>query len=120
MKQFKVTVNGKSYDVQVEEVGGSAPPIPVPVTLAAPASKRAPAPPILAPGAVGVNAPMPGSIIEIKAQVGQIVARGDALLTLEALKVENEITAPRDGKIAVIHVKEGELVNTGALLISID
>ncbi len=122
MKRFQVTVNGTAYDVQVQEVGGAA---AVPVTapaapVAAPAAAPAPAKAAAPAGGTAVKAPMPGNIWEIKAAAGQKVARGDVLLILEAMKMENEITAPGDGTVAAIHVNKGDAVDTGALLVSLN
>ena len=85
MKRFNITVNGKAYDVQVEEVGGAAAP-------AAPAAAAAPA-----EGAETINAPMPGNVLNVMVKAGDKVAKGDVLLILEAMKMENEIMAPHDG-----------------------
>lgn len=131
MKQFKITVNGKTYDVAVEETNGvaSAPaaaPVaaaPAPVAApAAPAAAPAPAAPA-APAATGaekVNSPMPGNIIDIKVAAGDAVTNGQTLLILEAMKMENEIKAPCDGTVAGVHVAKGDTVDSGALLISLN
>lgn len=115
MKRFNITVNGKAYDVAVEEVsGGSAP-----VAAAAPAPAAAPAAPApAAPAAEGtaVNAPMPGTILEVKASVGDTVAEGQVLMVLEAMKMENDIVAPKAGKVSAISVKKGDGVNSGDAL----
>lgn len=113
MKRFNITVNGKAYDVAVEEVsGGSAP-----VAAAAPAAPAAPAP-AAAPAAEGtaVNAPMPGTILDVKASVGDTVAEGQVLMVLEAMKMENDIVAPKAGKVSAISVKKGDGVNSGDAL----
>lgn len=114
MKRFNITVNGKAYDVAVEEVsGGSAP-------AAAAASAAAPAAPVpaAAPAAEGtaVNAPMPGTILDVKASVGDTVAEGQVLMVLEAMKMENDIVAPKAGKVSAISVKKGDGVNSGDAL----
>ncbi|MDE5576671.1 MAG: biotin/lipoyl-binding protein [Oscillospiraceae bacterium] len=113
MKRFNITVNGKAYDVAVEEVsGGSAP-----VAAAAPAAPAAPAP-AAAPVAEGtaVNAPMPGTILDVKVSVGDTVAEGQVLMVLEAMKMENDIVAPKAGKVSAISVKKGDGVNSGDAL----
>ncbi|MDE7303061.1 MAG: biotin/lipoyl-binding protein [Oscillospiraceae bacterium] len=113
MKRFNITVNGKAYDVAVEEVsGGSAP-----VAAAAPAAPAASAP-AAAPVAEGtaVNAPMPGTILDVKASVGDTVAEGQVLMVLEAMKMENDIVAPKAGKVSAISVKKGDGVNSGDAL----
>ncbi len=117
MKRFNITVNGKAYDVAVEEVSGGAAPAPAAVAPAAPA---APAPKASAPaGGTSVNAPMPGTILDVKANVGDTVAEGQVLMVLEALKMENDIVAPKAGKVASINVKKGDTVNSNDLLASI-
>lgn len=129
MRKFIINVEGKSYEVEVEEVSSSGAPItalaakPVaaaPVEKAAPAAPAAPSPAVSAPaGATSVNAPMPGTILDIKVSVGDSVKRGEVLCILEAMKMENEIVAPSDGKIAAISVSQGASVNAGDVLIAI-
>lgn len=131
MKQFKITVNGKTYDVAVEETGSTATPVaaaPVAAPVAAPAPAAAPAveatpAPAAAPAATGaekVNSPMPGNIIDIKVSAGYTVKNGDTLLILEAMKMENEIKSPCDGTVTGVHVAKGDTVDSGALLISLN
>lgn len=127
MKKFNITVNGKSYEVEVEELGGapSAPisrPAATPRPAAAPAPKAAaaPAPKPAAPAPAGGNtitAPMPGTVLDIKVNVGDTVSNGDVLLILEAMKMENEIMAPADGKVVSVNVSKGASVNAGDVLI---
>ena len=109
MKRYNITVNGKAYDVAVEEVGGSAAPV-----AAAPA---APAP-AAAPVADGtkVTAPMPGTILDIKVAVGDTVKSGQAICVLEAMKMENDVNAPCDGKVLSVNTTKGSAVETGAVL----
>ena len=114
MKRFNITVNGKAYDVDVEEVsGGSAP-----AAAAAPAAAPAAPAPAAAPAAEGtaVNAPMPGTILDVKASVGDTVTEGQVLMVLEAMKMENDIVAPKAGKVSAISVKKGDGVNSGDAL----
>lgn len=114
MKRFNITVNGKAYDVAVEEVGGSA---PVAAPAAAPAAPvAAPAPAAVPADGTAVKAPMPGNILEVKASVGDTVAEGQVLMVLEALKMENDIVAPKAGKVASIGVKKGDTVNSNDTL----
>ena len=121
MKNLIVTVNGVAYNVTVEEGTGApvaaaapaAPAAPAPAPAAAPA---APAAPTGAAGAVVVNAPMPGNILDVKVKPGDSVKAGDTLLILEAMKMENEISAPQDGTIASVDVRKGDVVDSGALL----
>ncbi len=127
MKQYTITVNGVSYDVTVEEIGGT-PAIPVAAApVAAPAA--APAAPAAAPaapkatgtaGAVKVNAPMPGTILKINVTVGQAVKSGDSLCVLEAMKMENDIPAPKDGTVASIEVTKGSSVQSGDVLVTLN
>ena len=111
MKTYTITVNGTAYDVTVEETAGGA--APAPAAKAAPAAPAAPAP---AAGSVEINAPMPGKILDVKAQPGASVSRGDVVLILEAMKMENEVVAPQDGTIASINVNVGDMVEPGAVL----
>lgn len=118
MKTYTITVNGTAYDVTVEETAGGA--APAPAAKAAPAAPApAPAPAKAAGGAAGsveINAPMPGKILDVKAQPGASVSRGDVVLVLEAMKMENEVVAPQDGTIASINVNVGDMVEPGAVL----
>ena len=118
MKRFNITVNGKAYDVAVEEVGaGSAPAAAAPVQAAAPSAAPAPA----AAPAVGtlVKSPMPGDILDVKVNAGDTVSEGQVLMVLEAMKMENDIVAPKAGKVASVNVKKGDKVNRDDLLASI-
>ena len=125
MKNLKITVNGTAYDVQVEEVGTSSAPsvaaaAPAAPTPAAPAAKPAAAPKAAAPaGAETIKAPMPGTILNILVKPGQKVAKGDTLLILEAMKMENEIVSPRDAVVAGVSVNKGESVDSGTPLVSL-
>lgn len=118
MKNLKITVNGVAYDVQVEEVGGSASaPVAAPATPVAPAPKAAPA---AAPtSGEPLNCPMPGTIISVNVSAGQQVKLGDVVVVLEAMKMENEIKAPKDGTITSVNVNKGDAVESGTLLVTI-
>ena len=122
MRKFNITVNGVSYEVEVEEVaaGESAAPVPAAAPQAAPkaAPKAAPAAKPAAPVANGVkvNAPMPGTILDVKVKQGASVKKGDILVILEAMKMENEILAPQDGTVAQVNVSKGASVNSGDVL----
>ena len=128
MKNYTITVNGNVYEVTVEEGftgAASAPKAAAPAPKAAPAAapKAAPAPaaaPAGAAGAVAVTAPMPGKILGVKASAGQAVKRGQVLLILEAMKMENEIVAPQDGTVASVNVNKGDTVNSGDVLVSMN
>ena len=121
MRKFNITVNGKTYEVEVEEVGGAAPvytaPTPAP---AAPAAK--PAAPKAAPvaGATQVKAPMPGTVMSVKVAAGDKVTKDTVVAVLEAMKMENEIFAGVDGTVAGVSVSSGDSVNTGDVLVSIN
>ena len=125
MKQLKITVNGKAYDVQVEEVGAAtAPAASAPAAAAAPApaaEKAAPAAPAAAPaaGSENINSPMPGTILDVKVANGAAVKAGEVLLVLEAMKMENEIKAPHDATVAAVLVKKGDTVDSGTPLVSL-
>jgi len=124
MRKFNITVNGKSYEVDVEEIGGavSAPVISAPVQAPAPAAApaAAPAPKAAAPaGGTKINAPMPGTILSVKVKPGDSVKSDDVIAVLEAMKMENEIFAGADGTIASVNVSAGDAVNTGDLIASI-
>ena len=125
MKSYKISVNGQSYDVTVEEVGSAAANA-VPARTAAPAAARTAAPaassqsaPAAASGATVVKAPMPGTLLSYKVAKGQAVRRGEVLLILEAMKMENEIVAPADGVVANLCVGEGSAVSTGDALVEL-
>ena len=121
MKRFNITVNGKAYDVAVEEITDGSAPVqaaaPAPATPAA-----APAPAAAAP-AVGegtkVTAPMPGNILDVKVSTGDTVTKGQVLMVLEAMKMENDIVAPCDGKVTSVIAKKGDTVNASDALATI-
>ena len=115
MKKYRVNVNGSLYEIEIEEMDASA-------AKRAPAAAPAPAAkPAAAPVGAGtkVNAPMPGTILDVKVQAGQSVKRGQVRVILEAMKMENEIQAPCDGKITGVNVRKGDSVETAALLCTI-
>lgn len=138
MKYYTITVNGVSYEVGVEEKSGSSAHVtpvtpsapvmaPTPAMPAAPSMPTAPVPaptpvvskqesPKAAAGNIKIESPMPGKIISVKASVGQSVNRGDVILILEAMKMENEIVASESGVVASIHVLAGDTVESGTLL----
>jgi biotin carboxyl carrier protein len=127
MKKFNITVNGSTYEVEVEEIGGAAAPAARPAApaaapkAAAPAAPKAAAPkaaPKAAPaGGNSITAPMPGTILDIKVKEGDTVKSGDVLVILEAMKMENEIMAPADGKVVSISTNKGASVNAGDVLV---
>lgn len=118
MKKFNVTVNGTAYDVEVNEVKAAAP-AAAPKAAPAVAPKAAPAPapaaaaaPVPA-GAETVKAPMPGKILSVAVSAGQAVKKGETLLILEAMKMQNEIAAPHDAVVAEVRVAANQTVSTG-------
>ena len=113
MKKYNVTVNGTAYEITLEVVDAAdvkAAPAPAAAPVAAPAPAAAPA------GGETVNSPMPGNILSIKVQTGASVKKGDVIMVLEAMKMENEIMAPCDGTVASINVNAGAAVETGTVL----
>ena len=129
--KYKVTLNGRTYEVEVEhgkailldeyEAIAPAPvaaaPAAAPVAATAPAA--APAAPVVTGAGEAVNAPMPGNILKVNVQNGQAVKAGQVLVVLEAMKMENEIMAPKDGTVTQVLVSKGSTVDTGAPLVVI-
>ena len=125
MKNYRITVNGTSYDVSVEELAGGVAPVAAPVAaapVAAPAAAPAPAPAAKSAGAgsIKVASPMPGKILDVKANVGDAVKKGQVILILEAKKKENEVVAPEDGTVASIDVASGATVEAGDTLATLN
>ncbi|MCC8016543.1 MAG: biotin/lipoyl-binding protein [Clostridiales bacterium] len=126
MKRYTITVNGTAYDVTVDDAGNA----PAAVSAAAPAAPAA-APAAeeaksAAPsasgseGAVKVDAPMPGTILDIKVSVGDSVNAGDVLCILEAMKMENEIVAPQAGAVSSVNVSKGDSVEAGQVILTMN
>ena len=118
MKNFTITVNGTAYNVSIEEKAtGDAPVKAAAVPAAAPAPAPAPAPtPAGGAGSVEVTASLPGKVFKVEAAAGQAVKAGDAIVILEAMKMEVPVVAPQDGTIASINVSVGDGVEAGTLL----
>ncbi|MDE6728008.1 MAG: acetyl-CoA carboxylase biotin carboxyl carrier protein subunit [Oscillospiraceae bacterium] len=118
MKNYTITVNGNAYDVTVEENdGGSV----APAAAAAPkAAAPKAAPKAAAAGGTPINAPMRGTIVEVKVKVGDKVTNGTVVAVLEAMKMENDIVSDKDGVVASICVNKGEAVETGAPVVTIN
>ena len=117
MKAYKVNDNGKVYEITIEVIDKA--------DIKAPAAKApAPAPaaaPVAAPaGAQTVSAPMPGTILKVNVSNGQAVKKGDVLMVLEAMKMENEILAPNDGTVSSVNVAQGATVESGTVLCSLN
>ena len=135
MRKFKVNVEGETFEVEVEELGGAVsrvasererlreivkaqPSAP----LAPPPAKPSPPPVASAPVSAekAVLAPMPGSIISVYVKVGGEVKQGDILVSIDSMKVQNEIRAPRDGKVKEVFVSEGTYVKTKQALVALE
>ncbi len=114
MRVYNVKVNGKTYEVEVEEVKKEV------VTEAKAEVKEEPKKAPVVTGAGSVTAPMPGKILDVKVSEGQSVKTGDVLLILEAMKMENEISAHMDGKVVAVYATKDQSVNSGDVLIAID
>lgn len=127
MKNYTITVNGKVYEVTVEEgftgqrenSGISSASTAAPKS-AAPVKEPAAAPKAAAAGAVKITAPMPGKILDVKISVGQAIKKGDVVMILEAMKMENEIVAPQDGTVASVQAAAGSAVEAGDTLASLN
>lgn len=127
MKNYTITVNGNVYDVTVEENGAGAAPVarPAAAPKAAPAApKAAPAAPKAAPaggaGSIEVKAGAAGKVFKIEANVGQAVKKGDAVVIIEAMKMEIPVVAPEDGTVASIDVAVGDAIDSGAVLATLN
>lgn len=131
MKNYTITVNGNVYDVTVEENGAGAAPVarPAAAPKAAPAAapaapKAAPAAPKAAPaggaGSIEVKAGAAGKVFKIEANVGQDVKKGDAVVIIEAMKMEIPVVAPEDGTVASIDVAVGDAIDSGAVLATLN
>lgn len=129
MKNYTITVNGTEYQVTVEETTGTgqvpvkkaeAPVAPATVIKPTPEPQVPVIPKTAAVGAVKINAPMPGKIVAVKSNPGDAVVKGQVLLVLEAMKMENDITAQEDGVVASIPVAVGSTVEAGEVLVTLN
>ena len=132
LRKFKIAIDGKEYLVEMEEIGGVQQPVQAPVAaapaapVAAPAAPAAPAEqaapaaaPVSAASGDAMTAPMPGTILRLLVNIGDEVKENQPLMILEAMKMENEVVANHAGKVAGIHVNQGQVVNAGDALITI-
>ena len=126
--KYLVSLNGKDYEVEVDKeeavlLSVTDTPTPAPAVATLPASMPLPvAAPSPAPVAVTgdpVTAPLPGSVLSVKAAVGAAVKKGDVLVVIEAMKMENDVLAPRDGTVGAVFCKSGDTVQTDALLMTL-
>jgi glutaconyl-CoA decarboxylase len=126
---YKVTLNGKIYEVEVEKGEAiiqaeyeaalpQATPAPIATPVAAPAQAPTAAP-VVTGGGEEVKSPFPGNVNAVKVTPGQAVKAGDVLVVIEAMKMENDITAPKAGKIGQVLVQKGSTVESGATLVTI-
>ena len=131
MKNYIITVNGVSYEVSVEETGATSAPAAAPAKAAAPVNAAAPAAAPAAPakaaapaaagaGSIKVAAGAAGKIFKIEASVGASVKKGDAVIILEAMKMEIPVVAPEDGTVASIDCAVGDMVEAGATLATLN
>lgn len=127
LRKFKIAIDGKEYLVEMEEIGGVQQPVQAPVAaapaapVAAPAEQAAAAAaaPVSAASGDAMTAPMPGTILRLLVNIGDEVKENQPLMILEAMKMENEVVANHAGKVAGIHVNQGQVVNAGDALITI-
>jgi len=119
MKNYTITVNGNVYDVTVEENGASAP-VAAPRKAAAPAAKAAAPKAAAGAGSIKIEAGAAGKVFKLDTTVGQAVKKGDAVLTIEAMKMEIPVVAPEDGTVASIDVAVGDAIDSGAVLATLN
>lgn len=122
MKNYTITVNGNVYDVTVEEKGAGAAPVAAAAPVAVPKAAPAPAaaPKAAGAGSIEVKAGAAGKVFKIEANVGQSVKKGDAVVIIEAMKMEIPVVAPEDGTVASIDVAVGDAIESGAVLATLN
>jgi biotin carboxyl carrier protein len=126
MKKYIIKLNGKVYEVEMEEVTGETATTITESERAIQTQRPAQAGPTVTPqsapsaaGGESVDAPMPGNILSVAVKVGDKVSKNQLLIVLEAMKMENEIVSPRDGVITAVNVSKGQVVNPGESLVKI-
>ncbi|MBL4938208.1 biotin/lipoyl-binding protein [Clostridium sp. YIM B02515] len=117
MKKYVIKLNDKVYEVEMEEVTAESYAAATEAAKAAPKTSAPSTVPVS--GGQKIEAPMPGSIVSVSVAVGDTIKKGQLLLVLEAMKMENEIVSPVDGKILSVGVAKGDAVNPGDLLVQI-
>lgn len=126
MRRFNIKVNGKAYEVEVEELSASSQsaaksaPEVKPTEAVTESEKAAPAPTGASAGSSSIKAPMPGTINAVKVTAGETIKKGQVIAILEAMKMENNIVAPEDAVVAGICVTQGQSVNTGDVIITLN
>ena len=120
MKNYTITVNGNVYDVTVEENGAGVAPVARPAAAPKAAPAAAPAAPAGGAGSIEVKAGAAGKVFKIEANVGQAVKKGDAVIIIEAMKMEIPVVAPEDGTVASIDVAVGDAIDSGAVLATLN
>ncbi|QIK69593.1 acetyl-CoA carboxylase biotin carboxyl carrier protein subunit [Erysipelothrix sp. HDW6C] len=135
LRKFRVKLNDKEYVVEMEEIGNpegasfAQPAAPAPVATAAPVQAAAAETPVVAPapvaapvnveGGVEITAPMPGNILDVLVNVGDVVAENQVLLVLEAMKMENNIVATQAGTVVAISAQKGSTIDVGQVMVVI-
>lgn len=125
VRRFRITVNGKIYEVEAEEVDrerSEAVPIPTPVPVhqESPQVKKSPGRPVSVPGGTAIEAPLPGLVLDVRVSSGETVQAGQVVVILEAMKMENEIVTPDGGTVGVVRVAKGDNVSAGDVLLEMD
>jgi len=123
MSKYIIKVNGNPYEVEVEEIGGAGSNLPKAIASKTMAKNSVPhfvkATQSQSNNSGDVSAPMPGTVLKVKVAVDEVVKKGQVLLILEAMKMENEIVSPADGKVALLNVEAGQAVTAGEVMVSI-